>query len=73
MSRGWILAAAALAAGCADPCEQLVELVCNERPNLELCARYRERVDEGRISEAMCTSVADAYRVQLEQRAAGAR
>ena len=56
--------------GCGEPCERLLETVCEERPREELCALYRERVDRGDMSPELCSAVREVFLEQLERQMA---
>jgi hypothetical protein len=54
---------------CSDPCDDLLNSVCNVRPNKALCERLTFKIKKKKMSSELCGHVDEAYWDLLEQRA----
>lgn len=54
---------------CGDPCDEMLDSVCNVRPNKALCRRLTHKIKKKKMSSELCGEVEEAYWNLLEQRA----
>jgi len=57
---------AAVLTGCGDPCADLEQSICEDRPDPILCERYKAKLEEKRLSPKMCSALRSSYLELLE-------
>jgi hypothetical protein len=65
----FLLLILSLPSACGDKCEEMLNSVCDVRPNQALCAKLSFKVDKKKMSPELCGAIDEAYWEMLEKRA----